>query len=47
MADSTGCRQLGGEAEEADIRHHQRIRRSGVDREEKQEHNPVEVYNFS
>lgn len=43
MSNLTGCRQLGSEAEEKDIRHHQRVRRSGVDREEKQEHNSVEV----
>lgn len=43
MCELTGCRQLGSEAEEEDIRHHQRTGRSGVDREEKQEHNPMEV----
>lgn len=46
MSELTGCRQLGSETEEKDIWHHQCTRRSGVDREEKQEHNPVEVWTF-
>lgn len=44
MSDFTGCKQFGSEAEEEDLWHYQRVRRSGIDWEEKQEHNPVEVW---